>query len=51
VIDLEGTLNCTEGDVEILGDPGFAPTTSGFTLRLTAPAAGPFAASGTYRLA
>lgn len=50
VIDVEGVLNCTAADVEVLDDPGFAPTTNGFTLRLTAPAGGPFAASGTYRV-
>jgi hypothetical protein len=50
VIDIEGVLNCTAADVEVLDDPGFAPTENGFTLRLTAPAGGPFAASGTYRV-
>jgi hypothetical protein len=50
VIDVEGVLNCTAADVEVLDDPGFAPTTNGFTLRLTAPAGGPFAASGTYHV-
>jgi hypothetical protein len=31
-------------------DPGFAPTTQGFTVRVSALAGGPFAASGSFRV-
>lgn len=51
VIDVEGVLNCVATDVEVLSNPGFAPTVNGFTLRLSAADSGPFAASGTYHLA
>lgn len=50
VIDVEGMLNCAASDIEVLDDPGFAPTCNGFTLRLTAPTGGPFAASGSYHI-
>lgn len=50
VIDVEGVLNCAASDIEVVDGPGFAPTCNGFTLRLTAPAGGPFAASGSYRI-
>jgi hypothetical protein len=48
VLEVEGCLNCTPGDLEVLMEHGFAPTPEGFSLRLTAAATGPFAASGTF---
>ena len=37
-----------EDNVEVVTDPGFAPTPQGFTVRVAASASGPFAASGTF---
>ena len=48
VLNVDGCLNCRPEDLAVLMDPGFAPTTDGFSLRLAAAATGPFAASGTY---
>ena len=48
VLHVDGCLNCRPEDLAVLTDPGFAPTTDGFSLRLAAAATGPFAASGTY---
>lgn len=48
VLDVDGCLNCRPEDLAVLMDPGFAPTTDGFSLRLAASATGPFAMSGTY---
>ncbi len=48
VLQVEGCVNCTPDDVEVLMDQGFAPTSEGFTLRLAATAAGSFAMSGTF---
>ena len=48
VLEVDGCLNCSPQDVEVLMNHGFAPTTDGFSLRLTASETGPFAASGTY---
>jgi hypothetical protein len=48
VLEVDGCLNCVPGDVEVLMDHGFAPTSEGFSLRLTAAGTGPFAASGTF---
>ncbi len=48
VLHVDGLLNCRSEDLAVLTDPGFAPTTDGFSLRLAAAATGPFAASGTY---
>lgn len=48
VLNVDGCLNCRPEDLAVLTDPGFAPTTDGFSLRLAAAATGPFAASGTY---
>mgnify|MGYP001236544790 CR=1 FL=1 len=48
VLHVDGCLNCRPEDLAVLTDPGFAPTTDGFSLRLAAAAIGPFAASGTY---
>jgi hypothetical protein len=48
VLEVDGCLNCRPQDVAVLTDPGFAPTKDGFSLKLTALAEGPFAASGTY---
>lgn len=48
VLHVGGCLNCRPEDLAVLTDPGFAPTTDGFSLRLAAAATGPFAASGTY---
>jgi len=50
VLDVQGTMNCRAEDVAVMFDPGFAPGTEAFTLRLSALAAGPFAASGTFRV-
>ncbi len=49
-LDVNGTINCEPTDVEVIAEPGFAPTQQGFTLRLSARAAGPFMASGTFRV-
>jgi hypothetical protein len=51
VLEVDGCLNCSPGDVEVLMDHGFAPTPEGFSLRLTAAGTGPFAASGTFIVA
>ena len=51
VLEVNGTINCDPTDVEVIAEPGFAPTQQGFTLRLSARAPGPFMASGTFRLA
>ena len=48
VLHVDGCLNCHPPDLAVLTDPGFAPTTDGFSLRLAAAATGPFAVSGTY---
>ena len=48
VLHVDGCLNCHPQDLAVLTDPGFAPTTDGFSLRLAAAATGPFAVSGTY---
>lgn len=48
VLEVDGCLNCRPEDLAVLMDPGFAPTTDGFSLKLMAAAQGPFAASGTY---
>jgi hypothetical protein len=50
VLVLDGAINCDEGDVEVVTDPGFAPTPQGFTVRVAAKASGPFAASGTFHV-
>ncbi len=47
---LDGAINCAAEGLEVVMDPGFAPTTQGFTVRVAALAAGPFAASGTFRV-
>lgn len=48
VVSVEATMNCTAEDLAVMFDPGFAPTTEGFTVRLASAAKGPFAASGTF---
>lgn len=48
VLTVEGCINCTERDVTVLMEPGFAPTRDGFSVRLTAPGPGYFAASGHF---
>jgi hypothetical protein len=50
VLMLDGAINCAPEDLEVVMEPGFAPTSEGFTVRVSAAAAGPFAASGTFRL-
>ena len=50
VLHVDGCLNCRPEDLAVLMDPGFAPTTDGFSLRLVGAATGPFAASGTYTI-
>jgi hypothetical protein len=50
VLHVDGCLNCHPQDLAVLTDPGFAPTTDGFSLRLAAAATGPFAVSGTYTI-
>jgi hypothetical protein len=47
---LDGAINCDEDGLEVVTEPGFAPTSQGFTVRVSALAAGPFAASGTFRV-
>jgi hypothetical protein len=48
VLALDGAINCAPEDLEVVMEPGFAPTPDGFTVRVSASAAGPFAASGTF---
>ncbi len=48
VLEVDGCLNCRAEDLAVLMEPGFAPTTDGFSLRLSALEQGPFAASGNY---
>jgi hypothetical protein len=50
VLHVDGHLNCGADGLEVMEEPGFAPTGDGFTLRLAAHEAGPFAASGTFRV-
>jgi len=50
VLQLDGTINCDATVLEVVTDPGFAPTPLGFTVRVAALASGPFAASGTFRV-
>jgi hypothetical protein len=50
VLTLDGAINCAPEDLEVVTEPGFAPTSEGFTVRVSAAAPGPFAASGTFRL-
>ena len=50
VLQLDGTINCDASGLEVVTDPGFAPTPLGFTVRVAALASGPFAASGTFRV-
>lgn len=47
---LDGAINCASEGLEVVMESGFAPTTQGFTVRVAALAAGPFAASGTFRV-
>jgi len=51
VLEVEGTLNCAPEAVAVLMDGGFGPTRDGFTVSASASAPGPFAASGTFRVA
>lgn len=51
VLELDGALNCEAADLAVLTAAGFAPSPEGFTLRVAARASGPFAASGTFRIA
>ena len=50
VLQLDGTINCEASGLEVVTEPGFAPTPLGFTVRVSALASGPFAASGTFRV-
>ena len=50
VLQLDGAINCEAAGLEVVTDPGFAPTGLGFTVRVSALASGPFAASGTFRV-
>ncbi len=50
VLQLDGTINCEAAGLEVVTEPGFAPTPLGFTVRVSALASGPFAASGTFRI-
>ena len=50
VLVLDGAINCDGEGVEVVTDPGFAPTPQGFTVRVAAKASGPFAASGTFHV-
>ena len=50
VLILDGAINCDGSDLEVVTDPGFAPTAQGFTVRVAAKASGPFAASGTFQV-
>ena len=51
ILEVDGCLNCDRDDLAVIMDPGFAPTTDGFSLKLIASEQGPFAASGTYIIA
>jgi hypothetical protein len=51
ILLVDGCLNCDRDNLAVIMDPGFAPTTDGFSLKLTASEQGPFAASGTYVIA
>lgn len=48
VLHVDGCLNCNAQDLVVLMEPGFEPTTDGFSLRLSGLHQGPFAASGTF---
>lgn len=48
VLNVDGCMNCRVEDLVVLMEAGFAPTTDGFSLRLTGLQQGPFAASGTF---
>ena len=48
VLNVDGCMNCRVEDLVVLMESGFAPTTDGFSLRLTGLQQGPFAASGTF---
>lgn len=50
ILNVEGYVNCSEADIEVVMQPGFAPTSDGFSIRLTASEIGSFAASGTYEI-
>ncbi len=50
VLVIDGAINSDGEGVEVVTDPGFAPTPQGFTVRVAATASGPFAASGTYHV-
>jgi hypothetical protein len=50
VIEPEATLNCSPSDLEVVQEPGLAPTRDGFSVRLRARDPGPFAAAGSFRL-
>jgi hypothetical protein len=50
VLRIEGRVNCRPEDVAVITEPGFAPSTEGFAVQLTAEGPGPFAASGTFEV-
>ena len=50
VLVIDGAINSDGEGVEVVTDPGFAPTPQGFTVRVAAKASGPFAASGTFHV-
>jgi hypothetical protein len=49
-LETDATDNVPDGGILILRDGGFAPSTEGFALMVAAAGAGPFSASGTYRV-
>jgi hypothetical protein len=50
VLSLDGAINCDAEGLEVVTEPGFAPTGQGFTVRVQARDQGPFAASGTFHI-
>ncbi len=50
VLIVEGLVNCSAEDLEVVMEPGFAPTVDGFSLRLRSADGGSFAASGTFEI-
>lgn len=51
VIAVEGAINCDAAHVEVMTGSGLAPTADGFTVRVRALEAGPFAVGGSFRIA
>jgi hypothetical protein len=50
VLSVDATMNCAPEGLEVLFSDGMAPSVDGFTLKLTALGAGPFAVSGRFHV-